>query len=66
MFPTYSLLDLPKSSKQIKKYSNLRIWDMVKKIGYSFLVVGYLTANQFSDASVSDQCLQLAAYIIFF
>lgn len=47
-FPTYSLLDLPKSSKQIKKYSNLRLLDMVKKIGFSFLIVGSLANSNIS------------------
>ena len=65
-FPTYSLLDLPKSSKQIKKYSNLRIVDMIKKIGFSFLMVGFLSSSRFAAYSTADQLYQIAAYIAFF
>jgi hypothetical protein len=51
LFPTYELLDLPNSAKQIKKYSNIRIIDMIKKIGYAFLIVNYISSPfyQYND-----------------
>ena len=51
LFPTYSLLDLPKHSLQIRKYSNLRLLDMAKKIGYSFLIAAYLSSSKYTYAS---------------
>lgn len=53
-FPTYDLLELPKSANQIKKYSNIRIIDMVKKIAYAFLIVNYLSSSNYSASSTQD------------
>ena len=54
-FPTYDLLDLPKISNQIKRYSNIRILDMIKKIGYAFLIVSYLSSSAYSNSTAKDQ-----------
>ena len=39
---------------------------MIKKIGYSFLIVGYLTSSRYEYATQSDEVYQIAAYIAFF
>ena len=39
---------------------------MIKKIGYSFLIVGYLTSSRYKYATQSDEVYQIAAYIAFF
>lgn len=54
LFPSYELLDLPKSAKQIKKYSNIRLLDMIKKVAYAFLIVSYLSTSAYAGSSVSD------------
>ena len=57
---------MPQFSNQLKKYSNLRIIDMVKKIAYSFLIVAYLTDPAYSTASYLDEVYQILAFIFFF
>lgn len=66
LFPTYNLLNIPKFSKQIKKYSNLRIIDMVRKISYSFLIVAYLADPAYSSSTYLDEVYQIAAFLLFF
>jgi hypothetical protein len=59
-------LDLPKTAKQIKKYSNIHIIDMIKKIGYAFLMVSHLSSAAYQDYTVDDQIFQIISYLIFF
>ena len=66
MFPTYNLLDLPKKSKQIKRYSNIRIIDMVKKVAYAFLIMGYLSNPTYSSFNKNDEMFQIIAFLAFF
>jgi hypothetical protein len=42
LFQTFSLTNLPKHEKKIHRYSNLAMIDLIKKIGYAFLIVSYL------------------------
>ena len=46
LFPTYNLTEIPTTAKQIHRYSNLRIFDMIKKIIYSFLIVHFLNSGR--------------------
>lgn len=39
---------------------------MVKKIGYAFLIVNYLSSSTYEYSTVSDQLYQILAYITFF
>ncbi len=54
IFPTYDLLDLPKTVNQIKRYGNLRIVDMIKKIAYAFLIVSYISSSEYASATAKD------------
>lgn len=42
-FPTYSLLDMPRSLKKTNRYSNLHIVSMIKKLSFAFLMIDYLS-----------------------
>lgn len=66
LFPTYSLLDLPAKSKQIKRYSNIRILDMIKKVAFAFLIVGYLSNPVYSSFNSNDEMFQIIAFLAFF
>lgn len=45
LFQTYTLTNLPKHEKKIHRYSNLGMIDLIKKIGYAFLIVSYLYSS---------------------
>ena len=64
LFPTYNLTDIPSSSKQISKYSNIRLIDMIKKIAYAFLIVSFL--NSSVDMSALDQVYSIFGFLLFF
>ena len=64
MFPTYNLTEIPTTSKQIHKYSNLRVIDMIKKVIYSFLIVNFLTST--TSYAFLDEIYQIFAFIVFF
>lgn len=55
IFPTFDLLELPKSAKQIKKYGNIRVIDMIKKVAYAFLIVNYISSASYASSSTSDE-----------
>ena len=42
LFQTYELTQLPKKEKKMRRYSNLAVVDIIRKIGYAFLVCSYL------------------------
>lgn len=42
LFQTFSLTNLPEHEKKIHRYSNLVMIDLLKKIGYAFLIASYL------------------------
>ena len=62
LFNTYSLTHLPETQKKIFRYSNLALIDILRKIGYSFLIISYL----YSSTTISAEIYSLLGYIVFF
>lgn len=63
LFQTYSLTNLPQSQKKLYRYSNLALVDILRKIGYSCLIVSYLYS---STTNLQTEIYSLLGYILCF
>jgi hypothetical protein len=66
LFPTYELLAMPNKTNPLRRLSNLRLLDMIKKVGFAFLVMAFLSNRSYSSFGSQDEVLQIAGYLVFF
>jgi len=61
-FLTYELTNLPSRQKQTYRYSNLAILEVVRKVGFAFLMCSFLFK---SGISTEQQIYSVLGYILF-
>ncbi len=67
LFQTYSLTNLPQRQKKIHRYSNIAILDILRKIGYAFLIVSFISnTNTLTLQTLQTQIFSLLGYLVFF
>jgi hypothetical protein len=63
LFQTYELTSLPEREKKIHRYSNLAVLEVIRKIGYAFLLCSYLYRT---DASMEVEIYAILGFVLCF